>query len=215
MARASLLLPLLALAAGCSQIEGVKGNGTIKSETRAVKAFQRVEAGGAYNLTVEVGKPTRLELRSDENLLPLVVTKVDGDRLTIRTIKNLRPTDGVKVTVATPGLVGLSVGGAVKGTISGVQGQRFALKLSGAGSVDIEGQAGELEVSLSGAGRVRARGLEAKKATVRSSGAGSVQVFASESLDVNVSGVGSVTYFGKPQKVNRSVSGVGSIRAGD
>jgi hypothetical protein len=236
----------LALAAGCQQLEGVKGNGTIKSETREVEAFERMEAGGAYQLNIKVGagavaasgrgvgggsegRPRRavaeapnktggspkLVIRSDENLLPLVETKVSGDRLVIRTLKSLRPTEGVKVTVATPRLVGLSVGGAVKGKISGVQSERFTLKLSGAGSVDIAGKAGELALSLSGAGRVRARELEAKKATVRSSGAGSVQVFASESLDVNLSGVGSVTYYGKPEQINKSVSGVGSIRAGE
>lgn len=213
--RRLILVVVAALATGCPQLEGVKGNGQIKSETREVKAFEWVEGGGAYTLTVEVGAPARLELRTDENLLPLVETKVSGGRLAIRTLKNLRPTKGVEVTVATPKLRGLTIGGAVKGKVSGVDSERFSLKLSGAGSVELGGKAGELELSLSGAGSVRARGLEAKRATVRSSGAGSVQVFASESLEIDVSGVGSVTYFGKPEKIKKTVSGVGSIKAGD
>jgi hypothetical protein len=204
-----------ALAAGCPQLEGVKGNGQIKREKREVKAFDRVEGGGAYTLAVEVGEPARLELRTDENLLPLVETKVSGGRLSIRSLKNLRPTEEVEVTVVTPKLRGLAISGAVKGKVSGVDSARFSLKLSGAGSVELGGKVGELELSLSGAGSVRARGLEAKRAAVRSSGAGSVQVFASESLELDLSGVGSVTYFGKPEKLKKSVSGVGSVKAGD
>ena len=233
--KAALLVAILV--SGCTQIEGTKGengtartetgkesafervakgeNGTAKTETREVNAFERVAVAGGYQLTIEVGKPTRLEIRTDEDMLPLVVTEVVGDQLKIRSQKGPRSSGSVEVAVATPRLTELRISGAVTGRVSGVDSGRFKLDISGAGSLDVQGKTGDLSLTISGAGRVRARGLEAKRATVRSSGAGSVQVFASEALDINLSGVGSVRYFGKPDDIKRSVSGLGSVKAGD
>jgi len=190
-------------------MDGVKGNGEIKSETRQVGAFSAIAASGAYRLEVSHG-PRRLELRSDANLLPLVETSVDGGRLVLRTRKNLRPTDGVTVTVATPELRRLAISGAVKGHVDGVSGEGFDIELSGAGSLDVTGQVERLGIHLSGAGRIRAQGLRAEEAGVRCSGAGSIELQATRTLDVVLSGAGRVAYHGDP-KVTQKISGVGSL----
>jgi hypothetical protein len=46
-------------------------------------------------------------------------------------------------------------------------------------------------------------------------GLGDVQVYAKDKLDLAVEGMGSVTYFGRPRTVNKSVSGFGKVSAGD
>ena len=46
-------------------------------------------------------------------------------------------------------------------------------------------------------------------------GASSIDVYASEQLDVSVSGVGSVSYSGNPKVVNKHVSGIGSVSPKD
>jgi hypothetical protein len=43
---------------------------------------------------------------------------------------------------------------------------------------------------------------------------GSVALYASESLNADVGGIGSLTYYGNPKRVSKSVSGIGSVQAG-
>jgi hypothetical protein len=64
---------------------------------------------------------------------------------------------------------------------------------------------------MTGAGNIDTSKLIAEKAKVEISGAANVDVYASDQLDVTVSGVGSVNYSGSPKVVNKNVSGVGSV----
>ena len=47
------------------------------------------------------------------------------------------------------------------------------------------------------------------------SGAGQAEVYASEQLDVTISGVGRVTYSGRPKVINKNISGIGTVSARD
>ena len=58
-----------------------------------------------------------------------------------------------------------------------------------------------------------AGGLAFAYLTSSGNGTGSAQVFASESLTATVSGIGKLTYGGNPPKVQKNVSGLGSITA--
>jgi hypothetical protein len=46
-------------------------------------------------------------------------------------------------------------------------------------------------------------------------GIGDVKVYAKDKLDAVVQGMGSVSYFGKPRTVNKSVAGFGKVSAGE
>ncbi len=46
-------------------------------------------------------------------------------------------------------------------------------------------------------------------------GVGSTSVRASETLNATVNGIGSLTYYGRPARVNKTVGGIGSVSAGD
>ena len=72
-------------------------------------------------------------------------------------------------------------------------------------------ETGQLEVSLAGAGLIDAEALRARSVRASCSGAGSISVYATESLDATVSGVGVVNYAGNPATVNRNVSGLGKV----
>jgi hypothetical protein len=54
--------------------------------------------------------------------------------------------------------------------------------------------------------------LEAAKIKAKVSGAGDAKVFATQSLDADVSGAGSIIYKGNPADRNVSISGAGSVR---
>jgi type IV secretory pathway VirJ component len=199
----------LAFAVGCDA--GEKGSGSIKTDKRTVPAFTAIELGGAYEVSIVCQKPQALEITADDNLLPLVKTEVEGGTLKVHTEKAISPSQRMKLTISMGELRGLHISGACETHAEAIQTDNLALTVSGAGSTHLAGTAKTVTLTLSGAGSVQAADLKAQNLTLECSGAGSADVFASEKLSVELSGVGSVTYAGHPKKLEKHVSGVGSI----
>ena len=85
------------------------------------------------------------------------------------------------------------------------------IESTGAASVEAGGKARSVMISSTGAGSVDTSKLTTEKAKVDVSGAANVDVYASDQLDVTISGVGNVSYSGNPKTVNKSISGVGTV----
>lgn len=191
---------------------GVRGSGDFDSELRDVEEFTEIEIhGGAFNVDVHVGEETEVEVAGDDNLLKYIETYVRGNTLIVDTRKELNPRESLKITISTPTLEGFDASGASDIWIEGLNESRFYFSMSGACSVEAEGEVDRFKLSISGAGDVDARRVHAKEVTVSLSGAASADVYASESIDASVSGVGSVDFWGDPKYVDTDVSGIGSI----
>jgi hypothetical protein len=85
----------------------------------------------------------------------------------------------------------------------------------GAGRMAINGEVKTFTMKAEGVGEVDAKSLIANDANVTFRGIGDVKVTARNRLDAVVQGMGSVTYYGKPHIVNKSASGIGSVKAGE
>ena len=55
---------------------------------------------------------------------------------------------------------------------------------------------------------------EAQRADVSFEGIGAGKGYASEHIGASVQGMGSLDYFGNPRVINKTVEGIGSVRAG-
>ena len=66
------------------------------------------------------------------------------------------------------------------------------------------------EIELSSVGTYSAGGLESARARIALSGAGTATLWVTEELDVDISGVGSVDYYGDPV-VAPEISGLGRL----
>ena len=199
---------------GCA----TRGSGDAKTETRELDSFAAIDIGGAFELTVHVDPSVeqRVEIRGDDNIVPLVTTKVSGNELDIGLDANgIRPKLPLEIEIWVPALGELDAGGATQIVVEGLHGESFELELSGANESKLSGNVAHFEVDISGAADLQARALQAKTVELELSGAGSAEVFASERLDVEVSGAGSVRYFGKPGTVEKDISGAGSVEAGE
>jgi hypothetical protein len=85
--------------------------------------------------------------------------------------------------------------------------------VSGSGNVDLgSGRVGNLAVTVSGACDVLAGKLRSDDGKVSISGAGTTTLWPEKTLNVRITGVGTVRYFGDPQIVERHVAGVGSVK---
>lgn len=190
---------------------GVRGNGRIKNESRKVTEFSKIDAGGAFSIRVKVGPTESVKISGEENLLAYIRTSVKGNTLHIETKKNISPRKEIRIEITTPTLTDLDVSGANNVDVEGISGEEFNVDLSGAGNVDLNGDITKLRIELSGAGSIDSRNLKAAEVRISVSGAASADVYASKYLDASVSGVGSIDYYGNPEKTKTDVSGVGSI----
>lgn len=85
------------------------------------------------------------------------------------------------------------------------------LDLGGAGYVTIGGRSKLLRASLGGLGGLNAQQFQADAVDIDLSGLGNATVNARTSANLNLSGLGSVTVYGKPQNRNVSVDGLGKV----
>jgi hypothetical protein len=198
---------------GCNYIHAdqVVGSGVSKTEKREVPSFDSIDASGALDVEVVCQKEPSLELEGDDNLLPLLKTEVRGGTLYIKSEKSFSARKGIRVRITAPNIQNISSSGASSFQVSNIKNEKLRIQNSGASNINLSGQTVALELELSGASKADTEKLIAERVTVNLSGAGKANVYASDELNAEVSGAGSVTYSGDPKTVNRNVSGVGSI----
>lgn len=220
---------------GCTWSDDVvKGDGNVVVRTVEVASFNAIDLGGMFDVTLEPGSDLTVTVQTDENLQELVTIEVRGEVLNISNERNtvLRPTE-MKVHIVYPALERIRVGGACKINsdqvlesedmeleISGAASIDLAVdvkslftKVSGAGDITLEGQATTHRLILSGASNLDAENLVTRETDVKLSGAGSAHVNATGTLKANLSGIGSIRYWGDPSETIFDKSGLGSIKS--
>jgi len=204
------LLTFAALALGGCHVTGIRGNGNVITETRTIPDFTSVEADGTFTITWS-NAPATLKIATDQNLLSHIETSIHGTKLRIHSRGQLRPTDGIKVTLSSSALSGARLTGAVRLTATKLSGKGLYLEGTGATRVVADGTVEELMATMSGASKLEAESLQAETVALAISGAGKAEVAASKVLKVSISGAGKVTYTGNPT-IEKHISGAGSVR---
>jgi hypothetical protein len=206
-----LLVVTAAALSGCKFGRGVAGNGNRKTEKRELKSFNAIDTGGAYDVNVTCQKPASFEIEADDNLLPLIKTEVRDGILFVSSDQEFHSSKAPTLRIALPELNSAANHGAGDVKITDANSADLKLQSTGAASIEAVGTSKSVTISSTGAGNIDTSKLTAEKAKVDISGAANVDVYASDQLDVTVSGVGSVTYSGNPKVVNKNVSGIASV----
>lgn len=219
MKRTVCLLAFLLALTGCGKFtkwggKAVNGSGVVKTEKRDVGAFASVDVSGAYEVEIVCQKQPGLEIEGDDNILPLVKTYVKDGTLYVTSERGYNVRKPIRVKITTDNLEGLSSSGASKVTLDEVKNERLRIESSGASMIDAAGETKSLEIESSGVSKVDVQDLRAARVKVSLSGAGHANVYASEEVNADVSGAATITYYGEPKVVNKSVSGSGSINKG-
>lgn len=189
----------------------IKGNGKIKKEKREITDFTKLEVGGVYRLNIKCGGEPSLTITAEENLLPLIRTRVLGDKLKIDNKKNITTHKDIIIEITVNELNSIECSGAAIIDVKEIDTQEFDVDLSGAACINLEGETKKLHIQLSGAGNFDSSELKAKDVYISVSGAANAIVYASNFLDASVYGVGSIVYYGNPKNTKTNVSGFGSI----
>lgn len=109
-------------------------------------------------------------------------------------------------------IVNATLGGVGSMNIQGVSGDGVDLNLRGAGYVTLAGHSKWLKASLGGLGGLDAQQFQADTVKLELSGLGNATVTARQNATLSLSGLGSVTVYGKPLNRSVSVEGLGNVR---
>ncbi len=216
---------------GCMFIGGIDGNGNVKKETRKISTFDAISVGGAFNVILTQGDTESQIVEADENLLPIIKTRVSGGTLRVTTEENIRNSKALNLYISFREIDKLDISGAcnlectnaltfsnLKLEASGASEidldlttELLLCDFSGASEINLAGKVRECEFEVSGASEIDAYDLIAEEIELRASGASEAKLHATKSLRIRASGASSVRYMGDPN-VDSNVSGAGSVK---
>ncbi|MBK9214531.1 MAG: DUF2807 domain-containing protein [Chloracidobacterium sp.] len=188
-----------------------QGSGRIASETREISGFHGVDVGGVFQVEITAQRDYSVEIEADDNLLPLITTKVRNGILTISTERKLSSENPMRIRISAPDIDSLDASGAAKVSVIGLQNERISVDSSGASKVRLAGETAKLTTDVSGATQIDAQELLAANAEIEASGASHVDVSVTGELRTDISGASKITYSGTPSSLVTKRSGASSI----
>jgi hypothetical protein len=190
----------------------IKGNGNIKTETRKLEEFKAIKISGAFDVVAIKGDSPSIKITCDSNLIPHILSKVLKEELSIMPDRPISCKNKVKIELCVSGGASrVDLSGACALMFKDIATGGFTLNLDGVSSATISGKADVFESNIAGACSLKADELKAKVTSVSISGTGKADVFASEKLTANISGIGVVNYYGNPKDVVKDVSLLGQL----
>ncbi|MCF6180836.1 head GIN domain-containing protein [Lutibacter sp.] len=228
------LLVVLIITTSCFMdgIMGIKGNRNVISESRNISSkFNEIDIQQGINLFLTQGNSTTLKVEADENIMDLLITKVENNQLKIYFKKNVYKAKARNVYLTTNEISSIeaSSGSSVK-TENTWQIPSLKINTSSGSSVKIHVKADDISSSSSSGSTLRIYGKTNKFSAKASSGSSinanklmSMDVLAKASsganVTVNVSGKltakassgGSVDYEGNPTEINKDTSSGGNV----
>jgi hypothetical protein len=224
---AFLLIFLVALMASCN-LKTYSGEQT--TEKRSAGEYNKIKIKGPFNVTIDPNTTSGLTITAPNDALPDIETKVEGGELILEIDNYGFISPEIEVVIANDQLEAITIAGSGS-FIGAVRTNRdLNLIVSGSGTIETEAEADEvnavisgsgdimmvgsckiLEASISGSGDMDFSNLEATDADVAVSGSGDMKVNVSDKLEASIAGSGSVEYKGKPEEVEKTVSGSGAV----
>lgn len=192
--------------------EKVSGSGNVQTADREVSGFTKIDVSGVFKVEVTLQRDFDVKVEADDNLLPFIKVEVDGETLEIESEKKLSSSNPIVVRVSAPNIEDLEISGASKIEVTNVNNDSLNIDSSGASKIKIEGITKNLTIDSSGASIIDADYLKAENALIDSSGASKINVFASNSLEADLSGASNVYYSGSPKHLKKKTSGVSCVR---
>lgn len=202
----------------------LEGNGDLTIETRAVTGFSGIYNSSDFDIFVQNGSPTSLEVQADENLQQYIKTYVRDNSLIVevdegRCIEsnliriNITCQDLSRAVLVGSGDIYLNgfrtdyftavhSGSGYMDIADMVVANDMEITHSGSGHIDLEGKALNAYYILSGTGNIKGDNFRVNECSITLSGSGNIWVNFISSLTGIISGSGDVRYIGPPEGVN-------------
>jgi hypothetical protein len=218
--------------------ECLQGTGDAVVEKRTVESFVTLEINGSMNVSVRqalISDLNRIEVRAQENLIPHIITRIDGARLIIETDECVNASVPIEISVACTGVERIINNGSGNVTSTNtLKSEDFDIENSGSGNMTLSLNVDDLDVENNGSGDIYLSGdaheitldndgsgsfdsfsMKTFVATVSNDGSGKVQLRVKDELNAELSGSGNILYKGDPQEINLKSNGSGNIQKAD
>lgn len=159
---------------------------------------------------MEVGPSPAVEVLAPDNVNAVIDVSVADETLSIDTDARIDGDSQTTLKIKVPSLEGITVLGSNEIVSNRFSAKNLSLALNGAGSVILEGTADNLSITINGAGDLNLKKFKVKSASIQINGAGDITVDATETLDADIRGGGTIRYLGSP-RVTKSVAGAGTV----
>ncbi len=195
--------------------------------------FSKIYLKGPFEVVIMPDSVCSMKVSAPENAFDLIDISSSGGLLSVEIEdKFFKKPKVIHLEIHIPTLRRLEIEGAVDLETAGtlhtdnlkisfegaghmdmdVKASKIISIIEGVGEFNVHGQTEYHKVEFSGVGSYDASELLSKYTLVESYGIGSVKVYASHEIRGEVSGVGSVDYYGDPDISDIEASGVGSVR---
>lgn len=209
----------------------VKGSGKLKTETFEFSGFKHLMLQGTFNLSITQGDTEGLRISTDDNLIELFQTRMEGDVLYITMLADIRKFEELSVSLSVRDLQSIILLNQVN--IASEQVLHFddiTIFSSGSSQINCEFYTTKMVLNLHDQTFAELRGyseilsinahdevelsafkLQSEKCQVTSTGYSEVMIKAEKSLKLKVTGESNVYYIGEPKITERIFSSAGFI----
>lgn len=195
----------------------IQGNQQVSRDVRQVSSLTALDIDNMkridIKIDVRVGPAPSLVIEADGNLQPLIHSEVSGNTLRIWSDSNIRSSNGIHVIYTTPQLNKITISGAGRLVVSGLNGDDFSLEQRGSMKSELSGKVARFDVANNGSGRINAAALTSGNTDAVQNGSGSIQLGSvrGERINVAVNGSGNISASGAVQRLDANVNGSGDI----
>jgi len=213
---------------------GIKGKGSIVTNTISAKDFQSVQLLTSADVTIVKDTAFKVEVDDYENIVQYTSAKVVSHNLiiSINPVTTILSNSQAKVRISMPdSLIGLTITGSGNIDVNAAFKDVQTLLVTGSGSINLNsssslnklsasilgsggitalGTANTLTAIISGSGNMNFRNLIANDATCTITGSGNINVTAVNTLKATISGSGNIMYSGSPT-ITQTITGSGNV----
>ncbi len=180
---------------------GIVGNGKLTKQNRDLRNFTSVIAMGSVDITITCGKDYSVSVEAEENILPLISTKVANSALSIEISGSFTLNKKAKLHISLPTLLSIKKSGSGDFNVEALSGKTFEAVVSGSGDSRFHGIVERSRLKTSGSGDINAKYLNSVHVELDCSGSGKVDVNCLESLKYSKMGSGDLNVYGSPRNV--------------
>lgn len=208
-----VLTLLLAVFSGCNQINGI---GPVVNKTRDLSGFNTIVSNLPTPVYITEGKNYEINLEGQQNILDLVETKLEDNRLTLNLKSGYSISGNIHliIRIKSPNIKGIiNHGSGDMEVLNHFQCSNLSIKNSGSGNIEMEGfWTKQLSISLTGSGNITIQNGLADKASIMLTGSGYLMApnLSSKAMALQLTGSGDATV-GRCDTLNARIAGSGNI----
>ncbi len=209
----------------------IRGNGKIKIDIRELKGFNEIIAQGGFNLILTQGDKEGVKIETDENIIELFQTRINGKKLYITMVADVRRSSKLNVYISIKELTSIILLNDISlktesvihfdelsifsGGMSQINMELFAAKLT-LQMVDgtyayLKGYSEVFKVEIHDETELNAFNMQTDSCNVLSSGLTEVSIDVQKDLKLLVTGGSNLYYTGNPKVSKRIFSSTGFI----